>query len=221
MAVQNPQKPQRRNPWDQSPAVPQPQIRLTHEDRDAVAEVLREAYSHGQLDEDEFGDRLDEAMRAKFSADLEPLTADLGVQVSPGGAGSTPGVTHQNEARSEGKTKDKDRGPSTDNPLEKVVAAAGHLSAFFMPFLAPLVLLLVSNDLSPYLRRQAMEALNFQLFCLISAIVCGLLFWLVVPLVVLVVIGLGWVVLPILATAASMMGRAWKYPLVFRLIKDN
>lgn len=221
MAVQNPQKPQRRNPWDQSPVVPQPQIRLTHADRDAVAEVLREAYSHGQLDEDEFGDRLDQAMRAKVSADLAPLTADLGVQVSPGGTGSTPGVTRQSDEWSEGRAKGKDRGPTTDNPLEKVVAAAGHLSAFFMPFLAPLVLLLVSNELSPYLRRQAMEALNFQLFCLIGAIVSGLLFWLVVPIVLLVGIAVGWVVLPIIATAASMMGRAWKYPLVYRLIKDN
>lgn len=217
MAVQNPQKPQRRNPWDQGPAVPQPQIRLTHEDRDAVAEVLREAYSHGQLDEDEFGDRLDQAMRAKVSADLQPLTADLGVQVSPGGTGSTPGVSHHSGEQS----KTKDRGPSTDNPMEKVGAAAGHLSAFFMPFLAPLVLLLASGELSPYLRRQAMEALNFQLFYLISAIVCGLLFWLVVPLVVLVVLGVGWVVMPILAAAATMMGKSWKYPLVYRLIKDN
>lgn len=216
MAVQNPQKPQRRNPWDQGPAVPQPQIRLTHEDRDAVAEVLREAYSHGQLDEDEFGDRLDQAMRAKVSAELEPLTADLGVQVSPGGTWSTPGVSREGEERSR-----TDREPGTDNPVEKVGAAAGHLSAFFMPFLAPLILLLVSGELSPYLRRQAMEALNFQLFYLISAIVCGLLFWLVVPLVVLVVLGIGWVVMPILATVASMMGKSWKYPLVYRLIKDN
>jgi uncharacterized Tic20 family protein len=221
MAVQDPQKPQRRNPWDQSPAVPQPQIRLTHADRDSVAEVLREAYSHGQLDEDEFGDRLDQAMRAKVSADLEPLTADLGLRFSPGGAGSTPGVTRQGPEGSEDCAKGRGRGPTTENPLEKVVAGAGHLSAFFMPFIAPLVLLLVSNDLSPYLRRQAMEALNFQLFYLIAAIVSGLLFWLVFPIAVLVGVALGWFVLPILATVSSMMGRAWKYPLVYRLIRDR
>ena len=219
MAVQNPQKPQRRNPWDQGPVAPQPQIRLTHEDRDAVAEVLREAYSHGQLDEEEFGERLDQAMRAKFSADLVPLTSDLGVQVSPGGTGNTPGVVHQKAEQSGDKSKD--RGPTSDNPAEKIAAAAGHLSAWFLPFVTPLVLLLVSGELSPYLRRQAMEALNFQLFCLIGAIACGLLFWLVVPLVVLVGIGIAWVVMPILATAGSMMGKAWKYPLVYRLIKDN
>jgi uncharacterized Tic20 family protein len=218
MAVQNPQKPQRRNPWDQSPAVPQAQIRLTHEDRDAVAEVLREAYSHGQLDEDEFGERLDQAMRAKVSADLVPLTSDLGIRFSPGGSGSTPEVTRQSTTGNRGK--DDDPGPTSDNPLEKVAAAGGHLSAYFLPFLAPLILLLVSGELSPYLRRQAMEALNFQLFCLIGAIACGLLFWLVVPLIVLVGIGVAWVVMPIIATAGSMMGKAWKYPLVYRLIKD-
>jgi uncharacterized Tic20 family protein len=219
MAVQNPQNPQWRNPWDRSPATHAPQIRLTHADRDAVAEVLREAYSQGQLDEDEFEERLDKAMRAKVSNDLAPLTTDLGVQVSPGGTGNVPGVTQRNGNQSEGKAKD--RGPTTDNPVEKVGAAAGHLSAWFLPFLAPLVLMIIGGDLSPYLKRQAMEALNFQLFCLIGAVVSVLLFWLAIPLVALVLIGLGWVVLPIIATVASLQGARWRYPMVYRLIKDN
>jgi len=206
MAVQNPQ---RRNPWE--PAVPEPQIRLTHADRDAVAEVLREAYSQGQLDEDEFGDRLDRAMRAKISGDLVPLTSDLGISVSPGGTGRAP---RTDGARQDGKL-------TTDNPMEKVGAAAGHLSAFFLPFLAPLVLLLVGGELSPYLRRQAMEALNFQLFCLVSAIVSVLLVWLVLPALVLVGVFLGWFILPIIAAAGALMGRDWRYPLVYRLIKEN
>ncbi|MFE9244723.1 DUF1707 and DUF4870 domain-containing protein [Nocardiopsis sp. NPDC006938] len=213
MAVQNPQKPPWRNPWDQSPAVPQPQIRLTHADRDAVAEVLREAYSQGQLDEDEFGERLDRSMRAKVSADLVPLTADLGVRVSPGGAGGQP--------RTEGGGSGRASEPTTDNPLEKVGAAAGHLSAWFLPFVAPLVLLLVGGELSPYLRRQAMEALNFQLFGLISVIASVLLIWLVLPALVLVGVFLGWLILPLMAAAMSLMGRSWKYPLIYRLIKDN
>ncbi|MBQ1083346.1 MULTISPECIES: DUF1707 and DUF4870 domain-containing protein [unclassified Nocardiopsis] len=216
MAVQNPQKPPRRNPWDQSPAVPEPHIRLTHADRDAVAEVLREAYSQGQLDEDEFGDRLDHAMRAKVSADLVPLTADLGVRVSPGGTGNARGATGPQQGKGE-----KEPQLTTDNPVEKVGAAAGHLSAFFLPFLAPLVLLLIGGELSPYLRRQAMEALNFQLFCLVGAIASLLLVWLVLPALVLVGIFLGWFILPIIAAAGALMGRSWKYPLVYRLIKDN
>ncbi|GHC97756.1 hypothetical protein GCM10007079_51570 [Nocardiopsis terrae] len=219
MAVQNPQNPQKRYPWDQSP-VPRTQLRLTHADRDAVADVLREAYSQGQLDDDEFGERLDQAMRAKVSSELVPLTEDLGVQVSPGGTGSTPSVSHQNGGRTQGEGKGS-AGPTTDNPVEKVAAAAGHLSVFYMPFLTPLLLLIVSGDLSPYLRRQAMEALNFQLFCFIGAIVSGLLFWLVVPILALIGIAVGWFVMPIIATVASMMGRSWKYPLVYRIIKDD
>lgn len=219
MAVQNPQNPQRRNPWDRSPAAPAQQIRLTHADRDAVAEVLREAYSQGQLDEAEFEERLDQAMRAKVGNDLVSLTADLGVQVSPRGAGQAPGVVHQSGNQS--KENSKDRGPTTDNPVEKLGAAAGHLSAWFVPFLAPLVLMLIGGELSPYLKRQAMEALNFQLFCLVGGIASLLLVWLVLPALVLVGIALGWFILPIIAAASSLMGRSWRYPMVYRFIKDN
>ena len=51
MAVQDPQYPARRF-WEKDTG--QQHIRLTHTDRDAVAEVLREAYSKGQLDDEEF-----------------------------------------------------------------------------------------------------------------------------------------------------------------------
>src|SRR5699024_5423621 len=76
VAVQYPQYPAVRF-WDKDPG--QQRIRLTHSDRDAVAGVLREAYSKGQLDDEEFEDRLDLAMRAKIEADIVPLTVNLGI----------------------------------------------------------------------------------------------------------------------------------------------
>ncbi|GAB3693960.1 DUF1707 and DUF4870 domain-containing protein [Nocardiopsis oceani] len=220
MAVQNPQNPQRRYPWDQGTAAPQPQVRLTHADRDAVAEVLREAYSQGQLDEEEFDERLDKTMKAKVGSELAPLTTDLGVQISADGGARPAGASLTERNRFAGGTN-TDGGRRTENPAEKVGAAVGHLSPYFFPVLTPLVLLLVSGNSSPYLRRQALEALNFQLFCIIGMIASALLFWLVLPILTLLGFAIGFFILPIFATAASAMGRDWKYPLTYRLIKDD
>ena len=220
MAVHNPQNPQRRYPWDQGTTAPQPQVRLTHADRDTVAEVLREAYSQGQLDEEEFDERLDRAMRAKVSSELAPLTTDLGVQISPDGGARPAGASLADRNRSAGGMN-TDAGRRTENPVEKVGAAVGHLSPFFFPFLTPLVLLLVSGTSSPYLRRQALEALNFQLFCLIGIIASALLVWLVLPILTMIGFAVGFFLMPIFATAASAMGRDWKYPLTYRLVKED
>ncbi|MFV2197919.1 DUF1707 and DUF4870 domain-containing protein [Nocardiopsis sp. LOL_012] len=180
-----------------------PRLRLTHADRDAVGEALREAYSLGQLDEREFEERLELAMLAKFHEDLEPLTRDLG---------PAPRVARDPE-------RDSDRPQST--PAERVIAAGGHVGNYFFPLVVPMVLFLVSDKSSPYVRRQAMEALNFQLFCLITAVVSGLLFWLIAPLLVLVYVALAWTVLPAVAGVATLTGRQWRYPLMFRVLKDD
>ncbi|WP_233570908.1 DUF1707 and DUF4870 domain-containing protein [Nocardiopsis sp. Huas11] len=191
----------------------QPHLRLTHADRDAVAEVLREAYSQGQLDEDEFEERLDTAMRAKLGAELEPLTADLGV--APMGASGGP------EAAAAAKDKPGPKEPLESTSTERVLAGVGHAGNYFFPVLVPLLIFLVSDRTSPYLRRQALESLNFQLFCIIGGIVSVLLAWLVLPIAVLLYVLVGWMVLPAAATIASLLGHNWRYPMLFRVVKDD
>lgn len=55
------------------------QLRISDQDRDKVAEVLREAAAQGRLDFEELDQRLEGAYGAKVYADLVPLTADLPV----------------------------------------------------------------------------------------------------------------------------------------------
>ncbi|CAL9491474.1 hypothetical protein SUDANB121_03262 [Nocardiopsis dassonvillei] len=205
MAVQEPQHPVRR-PWEP----PQPQIRLTHADRDAVAEVLRDAYGKGQLNEDEFEERLDQAMRAKYGAELEPLTQDLGM--TPRGGPAAPAAARSGEG-----------GPPPSTAAERVVAGVGHAGNYFFPIVAPLVLFLGANNISPYVRRQALESLNFQLACLIGSVLSLLTIWLVIPAFFLLAILLGWAVLPAIGTIAALLGKDWRYPLPdrFRLVKDE
>src|SRR5699024_3657259 len=168
-------------------------------DRDAVAEVLREAYSKGQLDDEEFEERLDLAMRAKIEADIVPLTDDLGISTTGGRSGAVP--TEESASR---RAEDKEPLPST--PAERVVAAVGHAGNYFVPVLAPLVLFLISDKVSPYVRRQAMESLNFQLFCIIAGTVSVLLFWLVLPIIMVISCAMRWFVLPAVARIVSLPG---------------
>ncbi|MDT0331017.1 DUF1707 and DUF4870 domain-containing protein [Nocardiopsis lambiniae] len=183
---------------------------MTHTDRDAVAEVLREAYSQGQLDEDEFEERLDQAMRAKYGADLEPLTQDLGFSSNGRTSGPVSGAA-------------KADGPIESTAVERVVAGVGHAGNYFFPIVTPLLLFLIGDQVSPYIRRQAMESLNFQLACLIGSVVSLLLIWLVVPAFMLLFIVLGWAILPAIGTIASLMGKDWRYPMPdrFRILKDD
>ena len=52
-------------------------LRVSHEDRDQVAEALRVAAGDGRLTADELDDRLDKALNARTYDDLAPLLADL------------------------------------------------------------------------------------------------------------------------------------------------
>lgn len=56
---------------------PDPRMRVSDADRAEIADRLAKHYSDGRLDQAEFDDRLDRAMRAKTRADLVGLLADL------------------------------------------------------------------------------------------------------------------------------------------------
>jgi hypothetical protein len=52
-------------------------IRISDAERAEVADLLSKHYGDGRLDQAEFNERLDQAMRAKTYADLDGLFADL------------------------------------------------------------------------------------------------------------------------------------------------
>lgn len=52
-------------------------LRVSHEDRDQVAEALRVAAGDGRLTSDELDERLEQALTARTYDDLAPLLADL------------------------------------------------------------------------------------------------------------------------------------------------
>ncbi|GAB3127184.1 hypothetical protein GCM10027160_51530 [Streptomyces calidiresistens] len=66
---------------------PNPDLRASDSDREAVAERLREAAGEGRIDLTELDERLERTFAAKTYRDLEPLTADLPPTSRSGGAG--------------------------------------------------------------------------------------------------------------------------------------
>lgn len=183
-----------------------PEQRLTHADRDAAAEVLKEAYARGQLDEEEFDHRLSVAMSAKYPTEVEPLLTDLQVHdAGPAAAQTEAGVE-----------------PTPLDAGDRLWAAGSHALGYIGLALGPLVVLLVKGN-SPYVKKHATEALNYQLTVLLASI-------LVVP-VGIVTLGLGflayalllvgWLFLPAIAACAAVLGASWKYPLTVRPVKHR
>jgi Domain of unknown function (DUF1707) len=60
-----------------APAASRGALRVSHEDRDQVAEALRVAAGDGRLTADELDERLEKALTARTYDDLAPLLADL------------------------------------------------------------------------------------------------------------------------------------------------
>ena len=87
------------------------QMRISDNDRQKVAEVLREAAGEGRIDLEELDERLELAFGAKTYADLVPITADLHLPTHPQPApvrrtpSGVPAVGHNSSVAIMGETK--------------------------------------------------------------------------------------------------------------------
>jgi uncharacterized Tic20 family protein len=161
-------------------------MRVSHAEREPVIELLQQAYAEGRLDHEELAQRVQLAMTSKTYGQLAVVTQDLVVP---------------------------QRGylPSQDETGEdRMLAGLAHASGIISSFIGPLLFLLHSGKRSEYVRRHAVEALNFQLTLLLVTIVTfgiGGLLYLV-----------AWIVSSIAALSAIAQGR-FRYPATLRLIK--
>ena len=92
-------------------------------------------------------------------------------------------------------------------------------------FLGPLVIWLMKKDTMPFVDDQGKEALNFNItvaiamvaLLVLTFVTLGIGALLTVPL--MMVIGIAWLVLTIIATIKANNGEAYRYPFTLRLIK--
>ena len=106
---------------------------------------------------------------------------------------------------------------------DKTMALIAHLSPILVGFLGPLVIWLINKDKGDksWLNEQAKEALNFQITVAIAMVVAIILMMVTLGLLFFVpmIVGLGALVLCIMAAIKVNEGVAYRYPWALRLIK--
>ena len=115
------------------------------------------------------------------------------------------------------------RGAPAPTQEERTWAMVAHLSALLaaftgLPFLGPLVVMLVKGRTSGWVRAQAVEALNFQLTVFIALVVCSVLLCLGIGIVLLPLVGAAALVLSVVAGVKASHGDFYRYPATLRLI---
>jgi uncharacterized protein len=111
-------------------------------------------------------------------------------------------------------------GPSKD---ERTWAMLCHLcivgQMFFFPLvIAPLLIWLIKGDEMPLVKQQGKEAVNFQITLLLAAVVCGILWFVVIGILLGAALWLYAVIAGIIATMKVKEGFAYRYPFCLRLI---
>ena len=91
-------------------------------------------------------------------------------------------------------------------------------AAVAMAFLVPLVIMLTKGKQSSFVRRHAVESLNFQISTLIYAAVCLLLALVVIGLLLLLALAVFYVVVVAIATIKAANGEEFRYPMTLRLV---
>ena len=110
-------------------------IRASDADREVVVATLREAYTAGRLDLDEFDERTTTAYESKTWGDLRKLTADLPSQPILGG--DVPGRLFRS-----GVSQDDGRLPSHP-PRASLPTPSARRRGSPIPFLIPLVVWII------------------------------------------------------------------------------
>ena len=106
---------------------------------------------------------------------------------------------------------------------ERNWALASHVGTFVaawfaMGFLAPLIIMLVKGNDSAFVRRHAVESLNFQISLLIYLVVSFVLAFVLIGFLLMAVVGVFALVVIILATIKAANGEGYRYPLCIRLV---
>jgi len=160
-----------------------------------------------------------------MSDDLPPTHQPYGAQQPPQNPYYPPGA--------QGQPPYAGFPPGVPTPDDRNWASAAHWGSFVaavvaLAFLAPLLVMLLKGPQSPFVRRHAVESLNFQISMLIYGVVGGfvamILFLITFGLGLLVIIPAAlalvvlWFVVIIQASIRASNGQEYHYPLTIRLV---
>lgn len=109
--------------------------------------------------------------------------------------------------------------PSEDRNWAMLAHLGSLISAWFaLGLFAPLIVLLVKGGISPYVRRHAVESLNFQINAFVYTVVFTVLLFVLVGFVLLPVYAVFYLFCVVLATMRASGGEEYRYPLTLRFV---
>lgn len=95
---------------------------------------------------------------------------------------------------------------------------AGFVTSGFLAWLVPLIVMMVKGNESAFVRRQAVESLNFQISMIIYAVVSGVLLLVLVGFILLPIVAIWWLVGTILGAVKANNGEDNRFKLIFRFV---
>jgi uncharacterized Tic20 family protein len=102
---------------------------------------------------------------------------------------------------------------------DQTLSILAHVLGIFFWIIPSLVIMLTAGASSPSVRKQAVEALNFQITMTIAGIVSFLLLVVLVGLILLPIVAVLALVFPIIAAVQVSQGVDYRYPLSIRIVK--
>ncbi|MCA0294202.1 MAG: DUF4870 domain-containing protein [Actinobacteria bacterium] len=107
---------------------------------------------------------------------------------------------------------------------ESTWSSAAHWSSLLaglisLPFLGPLLVMLIQGPKSARVRANAVESLNFDLTMVIAMIACFLLSFVVIGVFLIPVVAILWFILKIVAAVQTSQGNDYRYPFSIRMVK--
>jgi uncharacterized Tic20 family protein len=109
--------------------------------------------------------------------------------------------------------------PFAPSGNDRLWSMLGHLSIFFgVGIILPAIVYLAMRHDSEYVASNAKEALNFQISVLLYVLCCLPLTLILIGVPLMILIGLGSLVLGVLAAVRASQGQLYRYPLTLRLV---
>ncbi|MGE7691114.1 DUF4870 domain-containing protein [Lysinibacillus sp. NPDC097214] len=91
-----------------------------------------------------------------------------------------------------------------------------HASAFFAPWLVPIIFFLISSE--EEVKSISVQALLFQVVMVVLLTISGILSFLLIGIPFLIVFGIIYFIAPIIGIVKALSDEPWRYPIVGRWV---
>ena len=107
---------------------------------------------------------------------------------------------------------------------ERTWASLAHISPFLgyltvaFGWVPPLIIWLVFKERSAHVGEQAKEALNLQITFWLAGLLFGLLCYVLIGIPLMMLLGVAYIVMPIVGAVNANNAEPFRYPFIFRLV---